>query len=60
MEEAALTLAFIILAVFGIIIRLLLPVTLIIIGAKRTRKNRAGGKPLFIGGIIYLMISVAY
>ena len=60
MEEAFLTLAFTILALFGIIIRLLLPLALIIIGAKRMRKNKSGGKPLFIVGIIYLMISVAY
>ena len=60
MEEAFLTLAFTVLALFGIIIRLLLPLALIIIGAKRMRKNKAGGKPLFIGGIIYLTISVAY
>ena len=59
MEEAALTFAFAMLVIFGIIVRFVLPITLIIIGAQQTRKNRTGGKILFIVGIIYLVISVA-
>ena len=46
--------------ILGVTIRLLLPVALIIIGAIRMRKNKAGGKPLLIIGIIYLLISMAY
>lgn len=60
MEESTLTIAFFMLVVFGILIRVVLPLALIVIGALHTKKNKRSGKPLLCVGILILIISVAY
>ena len=61
MEDAIMTFAFALLALIGLIIRVIIPLVLIIIGAVQLKKNnKKVGKTLLIIGIIYLVVSVAY
>ena len=61
MEDAIMTFAFALLALIGLIIRVIIPLVLIIIGAVQLKKNnKKVGKALLIIGIIYLVVSVAY
>lgn len=65
MNEAIMTVCFFLLAAFGIIIRAVLPITIIIIGLFWIKKNKKSGKMLLgigigylIGSIIILMLQV--
>ena len=61
MEDVIMTFAFGLLALIGLIIRVIIPLVLIIIGAVQLKKNNKKlGKILLIIGIIYLILSIAY
>lgn len=60
MEDVIMTFAFLLIAVLGIIIRLVIPTALIIIGIFGIKNNKNYGKVLLIIGLIYLFISIAY
>lgn len=60
MEEAIMTFSFVMLALLGLVIRLVIPVSLIIIGIIQLKKNKKLGKILLILGSIYLLASIGY
>lgn len=61
MEDAIMIFAFALLALIGLIIRVIIPLVLIIMGEVQLKKNNTKvGKTLLIIGIIYLVVSVAY
>lgn len=60
MEEAGLTLAFLILLIVLIMIRIVLPIAMIVVGAVQIKKNGGMGKPLLIVGSLWLALSISF